>query len=344
MKKKTISILCSLALLSVLGGCRQETASQDNVSQTGSQTESENDTEAGKDPEVSAEDAVSSPEASPEATDAPADTGNETGDDASGTDVSADSQTGASALSLSADPSSAVPQSVLEWGGLTLTADYWDPDTLTVHFSAENSSDSPLTIQVVSCWVNDAMQTPDFSLSVDAGQSAQGSMSFSQEDFSNSGISQAGTIGFTPVVLNGTDYTTLYTGQPVSLDTGLSGDPSVPDGQLLADQDGIRISFTGTTDNSMLGTDFLLCIENHSGGDLTFEAADTLVNGAAVNPLFSATVTDGKYAVSPLSLFSDELEDLQINEIQSLTFSIRVLDPTDYHTIRTLENLTPSVF
>ena len=248
------------------------------------------------------------------------------------------------ALSLSADPSSAVPQPVLEWEGLTLTADYWDPDILTVHFSAENSSDSPLTIQVVSCWVNDAMQTPDFSLSVDAGQSAQGSMSFSQEDFSNSGISQAGTIGFTPVVLNGTDYTTLYTGQPVSLDTGLSGDPSVPDGQLLADQDGIRISFTGTTDNSMPGTDFLLCIENHSGTDLTFEAADTLVNGAAVNPLFSATVTDGKYAVSPLSLFSDELEDLQINEIQSLTFSIRVLDPTDYHTIRTLENLTPSVF
>ena len=94
----------------------------------------------------------------------------------------------------------------------------------------------------------------------------------------------------------------------------------------------------------MPGTDFLLCIENHSGGDLTFEAANTLVNGAAVNPLFSATVTDGKYAVSPLSLFSDELEDLQINEIQSLTFSIRVLDPTDYHTIRTLENLTPSVF
>ena len=75
MKKKTISILCSLALLSVLGGCRQENASQDNVSQTGSQTESENDTEAGKDPEVSAEDAASSPEASPEATDAPADTG-----------------------------------------------------------------------------------------------------------------------------------------------------------------------------------------------------------------------------------------------------------------------------
>lgn len=310
MKKKTISILCSLALLSVLGGCRQEAATPEDSSLTES---AENAAEADSD-------AVSEDTA-----------------------VSDDSESDTSALSISADPSAADPQRILEWEGLTLSADYWDPETLTLHFSAENSSDTSLTIQAADCWVNDAMQTPDFSLSVETGASAQGSMTFSRDSFSDSGVTEAGRIGFTPVVLDGMNYSTLYTGEAVVLDTGLSRDVSIPAGQLLAEQDGIRISFVGSSDSSLWGTDFLLCIENHSGQELSFEAADTQANGTAVEPLFSAAVSDGKYAVSALSLFSDELEEKQIGEIRSLTFSIRVLDPADYHTVLTLENLSPSL-
>ncbi|HIS25916.1 MAG TPA: hypothetical protein IAA57_03290 [Candidatus Pullilachnospira intestinigallinarum] len=343
MKKKTISILCSLALLSVFGGCRQEPT----VSKDSAPTETvESDTESDR---ISDDSVANEPTVSLEA-----DTDNASGGDSASSDDFSDAGAGdtqvsdtrpedAFTCSISADPSSADPQTILTWEGLTLTADYWDPETLSLHFSAENTSDTPLTIQASGCWVNNSMQSPDFSLSVEADASAQGSMTFSQDGFSESGITEAGRIGFTPVVLDGMNYSTLYTGEAVALDTGLSREASIPAGQLLAEQEGIRISFVGSSDSSLWGTDFLLCIENHSGQNLSFEAADTQVNDTAVEPLFSAAVDDGKYSVVSLSLFFDELKNKQISQIRTLSFSIRVLDPTDYHTVLTLENLSPSL-
>lgn len=338
MKKKTISILCSLVLLSALGGCRQEeTANLETESDSTTESES-GDTAADHAIEIPSPDAEADgsvqESADPAAIPSPTDQENPDAEDSAGDSL---------VFSVSADASAASPQTVLEWEGLSLSADYWDPETLTLHFSAENTSDSSLIIQAAYCAVNGSMQTPDFSLSADAASSVQGSMSFSNESLSDSGITQAGSICFTPVILNGLDYTTLYMGQPVTVETGLAKDNAIPQGQLLAEQDGIRISYIGSSDHSSWGTDFLLCIENHSGKTLSFETGDTLVNDLTVSPMFSVTVTDGNYAVSSLSLFSEELEAQQIHDIQSLKFSIRVLDPTDYHTIETLDNLAPAV-
>lgn len=344
MKKKTISILCSLALLSSLAGCVQNETQQKESPP--SESESSTESESG---DISAENTGEPPSAEVTTDDSAQETENPSAtvspSDSEGQDIntSGDSSGDSLIFHLSTDSSAANPQTILEWEGLSVTADYWDSETLTLHLSAQNTSDIPLTIQAVYCSVNDAMQTPDFSLSVEAASSGQGSMSFSQESFSDSGITQPERICFTPVVLDGLDYSTRHIGQKISLQTDLSGEGSVPQGQQLAEQDGIRISYLGVSDTSSWGMDILLCIENHSGKNLSFEATDTLVNDISVNPMFSVTAADGTYAVGLFSLFSEELEEHEIHDIQSLTFSIRVLDLSDYQTIETFENLTPAV-
>lgn len=344
MKKKTLSILCSLVLLSSLTGCLQNETSQKNSSSSENESSAESesgDTSADNSGEASS--AETATENSAEGSENPAATVSPTDNEFQEPDPSGDSSGEPLVFTLSTDSSASIPQTILEWEGLSVTADYWDPETLTLHFSADNSSDTPVAIQAVYCSVNDAMQTPDFSLSVDAASSGQASMSFSEESFSDNGISQPETICFTPVVLDGLDYSTRYIGQEIALQTGSAGETAVPEGQVLAEQDGIKISYLGISDTSSWGTDFLLCIENHSGRNLSFEAADTRANDLSVNPMFSVTVADGSYAVSRLSLFSEELKEQEIHDIRSLTFSIRVLDLSDYQTIETFENLAPSV-
>ncbi len=235
-------------------------------------------------------------------------------------------------------------QAVLEWEGLTVTAGPWDPDTLTLSISAENTDSRPVTLQAASCWINNYMQTPDFSLNVEAESSASGLMTFSRESFSISGIDQAETIGFTPVVLDGTDFSVLHTATPAVISTGLpSGEAPEHQGQTLYDENGIRILYLGPGEDSQWGMDFLLFIENNSGRDLAFETENCRINGHSLNPLFSSMVSNGKKSVAPLSFFSEELEDSQITEALSLSFDMKLLDPKTYETTDILPQLSPQL-
>lgn len=307
MKYKSLTIFCMLSLSLVLSCCGNSPSGNTGADPSPS---------AGQEPAA----AVPSSDPQPDAGSVPDDPK----DSASDSDLSAG------------------PQEILNWEGLTVTAGSWDPSQLTLQISAENTGSRPVTLQAAFCSVNDYMQTPDFSLNVDAQSSAEGVMTFRQEDFSVSGISQAETIAFTPVVLDGTDYSILHTSSPAVIATGLSaGEQPDIQGETLYQQDGIRILYLGQGDNSQWGMDFLLYVENTSGRDLAFETENCQINGSPMDPLFSSVVSDGKKSVTALSVFSEELQENQITEPLSLTFDMKLLDPQTYETVEVLQQLSP---
>lgn len=317
MKKKLFALICPLMISLAITGCeRGASSSEPGTDAVVSQSPDSEDSSTVEE----------TPAVSPEPSQDPQQDSSDT-----------TSQDAALDLSQSSQP-------ILDWNGLSVTAEQWDPEALTLEIHARNSSDTPVTIQVFSCTVNDYVQSPTFSLQVEAQSSAQGDLTFSSESFSLSGISSAAVIQFTPVVLDGTNYNTLYTGESVTLSTGSTDTESeIPQGQLLSRDSGISVYYLGQREQSTLGTDFLFYIENTSGNDVALEAGSCLVNGISLQPLFSVTIPDQKKSVSVLSLFTEDLEENGITQITSLSVDWNLLDPEDYHLIGTLKQLTPDL-
>jgi hypothetical protein len=62
-----------------------------------------------------------------------------------------------------------------------------------------------------------------------------------------------------------------------------------------------------------------------------------------MDPLFSATVYDGKKCVDDITIFSSDLEDNGIEKIEEVELQFDILNPDTYMTIYTSDPITFSV-
>lgn len=81
--------------------------------------------------------------------------------------------------------------------------------------------------------------------------------------------------------------------------------------QVLYDENDIKITATGLED-SMLGTELKLLIENNSSKSITVQAGNANVNGYMVPTMMSADVASGKKANNSLTFETSGLKDCGI--------------------------------
>lgn len=216
--------------------------------------------------------------------------------------------------------------------GLSLTG-WYGPE---VNVLIENNTARSVTVQARLASVNGAMVYPVLSSDVAAGKKANDVISFSQSELDAAGIKNIQFIELSIVVMDSESFETLITSDPVLIPTNATKEKQIFDdsGFTAVDQDGLRFIVRGVGEQeSYFGKDVLVFVENQTGRNITVQLRNVSVNGFMVDPFFSCDVADGKVAYSAVSFMKEDLENDQIETIQSLEFNLVAFDYSSWDDI-----------
>lgn len=102
--------------------------------------------------------------------------------------------------------------------------------------------------------------------------------------------------------------------------------------QVLYDENGIKITATGLED-SWLGTELQVLIENNSSQSITIQARNANVNGYMVPTVMSADVAAGKKANDSLTFETSGLKECGIDNIATMEFLFHIFDSESWDEI-----------
>lgn len=102
--------------------------------------------------------------------------------------------------------------------------------------------------------------------------------------------------------------------------------------QVIWEVDGVKITATGITENTLFGTQVNLLVENNSDKDVGIGSDAVIVNDYMISDLTSITVTAGNKSNSSVTLLSSELEAAGIENIGKVELYLHTFDPETYMT------------
>lgn len=223
-------------------------------------------------------------------------------------------------------------QVLLDKRGLVITATGLDENSAqgpTLNVSIENRSETDVTIQTRDASVNGYMMDTSFSLTVAAGQKAEGAILFLASRMQRSGIETIADLEFSFHILDQNRITFLDS-DPIMIRTPAADTYQYrfdDSGEELYHENGVRIISKGFSDSeSVFGPGLVLFIENTTDKAITIQAKDVLVNGSEVDTIFSEDVLPGKRSAAAVTVIDISLEYNRIEEIRDMKFYLRVLD------------------
>ena len=102
---------------------------------------------------------------------------------------------------------------------------------------------------------------------------------------------------------------------------------------VLFDQDGIRITATGLSTDSLFGPELNLLVENDSAQNIVVQPNYCMVNGYMMDGLLSADVAAGKKANDTLDFLSNALARCGIETIADIELDLVVSDGDSWQTL-----------
>lgn len=230
-------------------------------------------------------------------------------------------------------------QVLFEQDGIVVTAKEYVTDRIWgdgIKLLIENNSDKSVTVGCNALIVNNYMISDLFVSGVAAGKKANQVMYLSNTELEAAGIDSVAQIEAYFHVYDTDTYETLFDTGCITIQTSeYENMDTVADdsGFELYNADGIRIVGKAVDENSFWGTAILLYCENNSGKNIGISVDEMSINGFMMNPLFTATVYDGKMAVDDITIFSEDLEANGIEAIEEVELRFHIYDAESYEAI-----------
>ena len=101
---------------------------------------------------------------------------------------------------------------------------------------------------------------------------------------------------------------------------------------VILDQNGLKITATDLED-SFMGDELKLLVENNSGQNLTVQSHASSVNGYMITNIMSIDVANGKKVNDALTLSASEMEDCGITSITDLAFTLHVFNTDTWEAV-----------
>ena len=227
---------------------------------------------------------------------------------------------------------------LLERDGVKITAKEMVTDIIWgdgIKLLVENSSDTDLNISCDSMIVNDFMITDMFYCTVAAGKKSNETLYLSSSDLKNSGIDNIGKIEFEFYASNN-NYERIFENEYAVLETSLISkmDTSTNvEGAELYNQNNIKIIGKAVNEHDFWGSAVVLYIENNTDDEISVYCDNMSVNGFMVSPLFASNIKPNKKAVDTITLFENELEENDIESIEDIELSFRIINSDNYNII-----------
>ena len=230
-------------------------------------------------------------------------------------------------------------QVLVDQGGIKITALEIVDDSIWgkgIKVIIENNSDKSIGVGCNALIVNNYMITDLFSSSIAAGKKSNETIYISSSELEEAGIENIGQVEIYFKIYDAENYNTIFTPEVMTIKTSdfTNMDTEITTkGEVLVDQDGIKIAGRYVDQDSFWGKAVLLDIENKSGKNVGINCDNMSINGFMVTPYFSSTVYDGKMAISDITIMSSDLEDNKIEKIEDLEVIFNIYDIETYDTI-----------
>lgn len=230
-------------------------------------------------------------------------------------------------------------QVLLDNAGIVITATEYVTDSIWgdgIKLLVENNSDQTVMVGCKALIVNNYMITDLFASEVAAGKKANEIMYLSSSELKAAGIDSVGQVEIYFHIYDSDTYNDIYDSDCVTIQTSeFANMDTTPDdiGTELYNVDGIRIVGKTVDENSFWGTAILLYCENTTGRNVGISVEEMSVNGFMTDSFFSTTVYAGKMAFDEITIFSSDLEENGIEEIEEVELKFHIYDTDTYDTI-----------
>lgn len=191
----------------------------------------------------------------------------------------------------------------------------------------ENNSEKNVTVQARSSSINGYMMDFSFSCDVAAGKKANGALSLMSSDLEACGIETIADIEFSFYIFDTDTWDTIANSDVITISTSASGSYEQEydnSGDVIYDNNGIRIISKGLAEDELYGPELSLYIENNSDQNITVQPRDTSINGFMVEPVLSPEIVPGKKILTGMTFFSSDLESNGITDIETIETSFHI--------------------
>lgn len=269
---------------------------------------------------------------------------------------SASSSSADSSDSISKEDDSAVSaditieeQVLVDQNNIVITAKEYVSDSIWgdgIKTLLENNSDRDVTVSCNALIVNDYMITDLFVSEIASGKKANNTIYLSSSELEAAGIDTVGKIEIYFHVYDSSSYENIFDSDCVTIQTSEYANMDTPPndaGTELYNEGGLRIIGKAVDENSFWGTAVLLYCENTSGDNIGISVDDMSVNGFMMSPFFSTTVYSGKKSIDDITIFSSDLEENGIEEIEEVELKFHIYNADTYNTITDTDPIVFSV-
>lgn len=210
----------------------------------------------------------------------------------------------------------------------------------------ENNREEDIMVQVRGTTVNDVVVNTIFSVNVSAGKEASKDITLMQSSLDKAGIELVKDIELRFVISDGGNWATILATDPIKISTSV--DPSFKQeyddsGQLILDQDGIRIIVRGIdNEDSLWGASVVLFIENNQDQGIRVQAKDVSVNGFAIDSLLSSEIPASKKAYAEISFAEADLKEHDIKTIEEIEMVLHISEIESWDSLLISDPITVS--
>lgn len=210
----------------------------------------------------------------------------------------------------------------------------------------ENNREEDIMVQVRGTTVNDVVVNTIFSVNVSAGKEASKDITLMQSSLDKAGIELVKDIELRFIISDGGNWATILATDPIKISTSV--DPSFKQeyddsGQLILDQDGIRIIVRGIdNEDTLWGASVVLFIENNQDQGIRVQAKDVSVNGFAIDSLLSSEIPASKKAYAEISFAEADLKEHDIKTIEEIEMVLHISEIESWDSLLISDPITVS--
>lgn len=210
----------------------------------------------------------------------------------------------------------------------------------------ENNREEDIMVQVRGTTVNDVVVNTIFSVNVSAGKEASKDITLMQSSLDKAGIELVKDIELRFIISDGDNWATILATDPIKISTSV--DPSFKQeyddsGQLILDQDGIRIIVRGIdNEDTLWGASVVLFIENNQDQGIRVQAKDVSVNGFAIDSLLSSEIPASKKAYAEISFAEADLKEHDIKTIEEIEMVLHISEIESWDSLLISDPITVS--
>lgn len=210
-----------------------------------------------------------------------------------------------------------------------------------IKFLVENSTDRNIVFSQDLIVINGVTLSGFAYIEAAAGKKSNGSLTVYQSDLEAVGITDLGTLICHDGRILDSDSFDLLHKVSYSLQTTAESAPgaNLPAyGDVIFEEKGIRVTAQVVSDE-FYGSSVQLLVENNTDTHIVVHGENISVNGFTVTAWMYDTVYAGTARICQLDLYSSELEENGIKQVEEITFTLDFLNEATYNSVAKSEEL-----